>query len=77
MTTKPKRKCLCDLCTRISPMMRRISKALPRELRRDFDYLMMRLYTAEEDRDADEAKLNGTWPGWEWMVEARKKAEKV
>jgi len=68
-------RCLCDLCVRISPMQKRIRNALPKELRKDFDYLTMRMACAEEDRDASDAKLNGLWPGWEWIKDARIKAE--
>ena len=72
---KVRHHCLCDLCSRIFPMQERISKALPEELKKDFDYLMMRLAVAEEDFCAANAKLVGEWPGWEWIKEARKVAE--
>lgn len=72
-----RRKCLCDLCTRISPMHDRLKEALPESLRDDLEYLMMRLMCAEEDRDVAEAKLHGNWPGWEWMIDARRKEEAV
>jgi len=70
-----RKQCLCDLCVRISPMQRRISLALPKELRKDFEYLTMRMMCAEEDRDVSDAKLAGQWPGWEWITDARIKAE--
>ncbi len=72
-----RRNCLCELCTVTSPRIDRIRKALPAELIKDFDYLMMRMMCAEEDRDVVNAQLYGDWPGWEWMKEARKQAEKI
>jgi hypothetical protein len=29
-----------------------------------------------EDLARAEAKLNGTWPGWDWIIEEKKKREK-
>ncbi len=72
---KRRGRCLCDLCTRISPMYSRLQEALPEPMRADFEYLMMRLMCAEEDRDVAEAKLYGQGPGWEWMKAAREKEE--
>lgn len=72
---KRRGRCLCDLCTRIFPMHKRLQEALPEPLRADFEYLMMRLMCAEEDRDVADAKLAGEWPGWEWMKTAREKEE--
>lgn len=71
----PRKRCLCDLCVRISPMQKRIAKSLPEELRKDFEYLMVRLMTVEEDYDVAEAKLAGEWPGWEWIKSAREVEE--
>jgi len=56
-------------------MQKRIGLALPKNLRKDFEYLTMRMMCAEEDRDVSDAKLAGQWPGWEWITEARIKAE--
>ncbi len=68
-------RCLCDICVRISPMQKRIRNALPKELKKDFDYLYMRMVCAEEDLAASDAKLRGQWTGWEWIKDARVKAE--
>lgn len=68
-------RCLCDQCTRIVPMQKRILDALPEELRKDFEYLCMKLEVVETDLAATEAKLYGEWPGWEWIKEARKNEE--
>jgi len=68
-------KCLCDWCVRISPMHKRIKDALPEHLKHEFDYLSNRFFNIEMDLDATEAKLNGSWPGWEWIVEERRKHE--
>lgn len=71
-----KNRCLCDICTRITPMQVRIMEALPtKQLRYDFMYLMNRMELAETDNACNELKLSGQWPGWEWMKAARKKAE--
>lgn len=70
-----KKRCLCDICVRISPMQKCISDALPEELRIDFAYLMTRMECAEMDLDAAQAKLDGEWPGWEWIKDARTAAE--
>jgi len=57
-------------------MQKRISDALPSDdLKKDFEYLMMRMMTAEEDCDVSDSKLSGVWPGWEWMKDARKAQE--
>jgi hypothetical protein len=58
-------------------MQKRIMDALPDDLKSDFEYLTMRMMCAEEDRDVAEAKLYGQWPGWEWMVEAKRNAEQI
>jgi hypothetical protein len=67
--------CLCDLCNRVSPKAKAIRAALSEELQKDFDYLMSRMMHAEDDLDYAEARLRGEWPGWEWIIEARQKAE--
>jgi len=72
-----RRNCLCDFCTRINPMQKRIRDALPAELQSDFEYITMRMMCAEEDRDVAESKLHGQWPGWEWMAKAVEDAEKI
>jgi len=58
-------------------MRERISDALPPELKKDFEYLMERMDVTEIKNEANEAKLVGAWPGWEWVKEARKKAEET
>lgn len=74
MSDQPHKKCICDSCCRISPMMKRIREALPDDLKGDFEYLCNKLGCAEMDYEANEAKLNGQWPGWEWIIEAKAKA---
>lgn len=60
--------CQCEYCQKIIPMMQQIIKVIPtEELRKDFDWLMERLMYAEDDRDYYKAKMEGSWPGWEWM----------
>jgi len=72
----PDPKCLCDFCVRIYPMHEQIKTALrTKKLREDFEYLMMRLMTAETDRDVAAMKLTGNWPGWEWLANARREQE--
>lgn len=62
---KSKKPCSCEWCTVTSPMISRIRDALPDELKKDFDYIVVRMMSAEEDADVANCKLNGNWPGWE------------
>jgi len=65
------KKCNCDWCKRVSPMIQRIRDSLDESMALDFDYLMNRMISTEEDLNYAEAKLDGSWPGWEWIKEAK------
>ena len=63
--------CSCELCIRIGPASDRIRAALTDENLKDFDMLMTRLMHAEDDLDYMNAIWAGTWPGMEWIKEAK------
>lgn len=67
-------KCSCELCLVVGPKIDEIRVKLKGKLKKDFDYLMMRMMVAEHDRDVLYAQLHGQWRGFEWIIEARKKA---
>jgi hypothetical protein len=73
----PKRTCLCELCNRLGPMIDKLRTAVSHsdELVAHLDFLVTQLYCSDEDRDYAECKANGTWPGWEWINDARFMAE--
>lgn len=71
MTTKPNQ-CKCDLCVKWYPLHRRIMKKL---IGKDLMLFNSFLDKAEEDSDrasAAESKLDGSWPGFEWLPSAIK-----
>jgi hypothetical protein len=62
------RKCKCDLCTKWSPLHRRIMAKLRGKDRKLFgEYLMMNA-SDSDDLGAANAKLAGDWPGWEELA---------
>jgi hypothetical protein len=64
----PKRTtCFCDLCVKWYPIIRRVRLKLNGKLGIDFDNLITNLYCEAEDGDVAQAKLDGSWPGWEWL----------
>lgn len=65
-----RRKCKCELCTKWSPLIRRIQKKLRGKDAKLFDEYVMMEWQQSDDLGAAEAKLAGEWPGWEWMKEA-------
>lgn len=68
-------KCICKFCTHDSPLFQGLLDALPEEKKKDMTYLINRLMTAEEDRDVLDAMTHGQWPGWEWIIEAKKERD--
>jgi hypothetical protein len=68
-----RRKCKCELCTKWSPLHRRIMAKLRGKDRKLFDEFLMMEASQSDDLGAAEAKLAGEWPGWEWMKEAIEK----
>ncbi len=61
--------CECDYCKRISPMWDYVSKALSiqPELLKDFEWFMEKSMYDGDELCCANAKLEGIWPGWEWM----------
>jgi len=59
--------CKCDLCTKWSPLHRRIMAKLRGKDRKLFDEYLMMNASDSDDLGAANAKLAGEWPGWEWM----------
>lgn len=76
---KPKscRKCKCELCVKLSPIIRRVRSKISGRLRKDFDALITHFYCEGEDGDVAKAKLAGEWPGWEWMKETIKEQQQL
>lgn len=65
--------CSCRFCTDTYPRIKAIIAALPTsELKDSFDGLMQDMSAAQLDLDVAEAKLAGEWPGWEWIIDAKK-----
>lgn len=74
---KPCRKCLCALCNRWSPLIKKIKSALRgKPEAHDFEKLTTYYFYVEDDLNYAEARLDGSWPDWEWLPEARKEAER-
>lgn len=78
MKTKTTSKCHCNFCLYWSPIITRIRAALPAKLLVDFDNYVTHSMCAEMDGEVAEAKLDGSWPGWEWLpaeIEKRNKGK--
>ena len=67
-----RRKCNCDLCTKWAPLCRRIAAKLRGKDRKLFDEYLMMVWNDSDELGAATAKLDGEWPGWEWMPEVIK-----
>lgn len=61
--------CQCDLWQKWHPFIRRM---LARLKGQDLK-LFKELLSQTDELDCANAKLNGTWPGWEWMKDAAKR----
>lgn len=65
-------KCKCTWCEDMSPRVKRISAALnTSELKADFEHIMATWGAESLDLDVAKARLAGTWPGSEWIIEAK------
>jgi hypothetical protein len=74
-----KLKCKCELCTKWSPLHRRIMAKLRGKDKKLFDEFLMMVWNDSDDLGVipfgsflallmlANAKLAGEWPGWEWM----------
>lgn len=67
-----RRVCKCDICQKWSPLHRRIMAKLRGKDRKLFDEFLMMEMNQSDALGAATAKLEGEWPGWEWMKEAVK-----
>lgn len=70
-------KCQCRICVRGAvAMMIAHADDTPLMARDQIRYLLSALEHAEMDRDVAESRLDGSWPGWEWMPKEIKRREK-
>ena len=67
-----KNKCTCDLCVKWWPLHRRIEKKLRGRDRKLFEEWQMKVAADSDELGSLTAKINGDWPGWEWMKDAVK-----
>lgn len=65
--------CQCKWCLEISPKLKSIKAKLDGEDAKFFEEFIGMYLTECEDRDCSEAKLDGSWPGWEWIAEEKKR----
>ena len=63
----PKQTCKCEWCAKWSPIVHRIDNKLDGKLKKDFGRLITHFMSEGEDGDVAQAKLDGSWPGWEWL----------
>lgn len=61
------KKCDCEWCIKWSPIVQKIMNQLDEESKQEFDDLIMHYACIEDDLGATQAKLEGVWPGWEFM----------
>jgi hypothetical protein len=59
--------CDCDWCTVWAPLARKLQAQLPADSQEDFEALLDYLTSAARDGGTAQAKLDGVWPGWEWL----------
>ena len=61
------KRCGCDHCQHWCPLLAHVRAQLDKEGNQLLDELVLDWMKASEDRDVAAAKLDGTWPGWEWL----------
>ena len=67
------KRCSCDFCVKWYPIIRRIRRKLTGKTLDEFDLLVGYLMDEAENGDVAQAKLAGSWPGWDWLpAEIRK-----
>ncbi len=69
--------CLCYWCTEIYPRITRIEEKLSEDLKKDLDFVMSHYEHKALDGNVAECKLDGSWHGWEWIIEEKKKRTKI
>lgn len=55
----------------------KIMETLPEDLKKYFENLIIRLENAEVSLISAKAKLDGSWPYWEWMKKVRKQLNEI
>ena len=70
--SEPK-KCECYSCRVEIPSIKRIKAVLPEDLQKEFETLIGNYYHEQMDHDVAEAKLDGSWPRWEWIKDEKSK----
>jgi uncharacterized protein YutD len=66
------KKCECDWCTKWSPIVHKVRDALDEDTRKEFDELIDHYTNIEDDLGWTTARLNGDWPGWQFMKDVLK-----
>lgn len=62
--------CQCDYCVKWGPFFRRISADMNDVDKALLEEFLLHESSQSDDLGAAEAKLDGEWPGWEWMKRA-------
>lgn len=68
-----KKRCGCHWCGVMSPAIRRLELAIPKESQADLRMLVTDYLGEELEADVAKSKLEGSWPGWEWLPEEIKR----
>lgn len=67
MNDPTKTNCYCNLCKYWSKVVKRVRHKLSGKLLKDFDTWCDHMACEGLDGSVAEAKLDGSWPGWEWL----------
>lgn len=73
----PDGECMCNSCRHWSPLLSHVKAQLDERGRALLDEYMNYIEQSDEDGNVAQAKLEGNWPGWEWMKEEVKKREQT
>lgn len=75
MDTSKNKKCQCKFCSHWGPMIDRIRDSLcgEGEALNDFDAFSLNWFHVTDELNHCQAKLDGSWPGWDWIIEEKKK----
>lgn len=75
---RKKKRCLGHWCGVMSPVIRRLEFTIPKESQADLRRLVTYYLGEEMEADRAKAKLEGRWPGWEWLPEEiKRRAERA
>lgn len=61
--------CDCKLCTTWIPLFGRIKEKLDEKDKKLFETFLFEWDAETLDGQVAQAKVEGEWPGWEWMKE--------